>query len=113
MRYATWAEAGVEPEKLKANGEFVSLCGVCSDQRTNKEERCLHGNMDTGVFNCKNCGRTGSVGPVRSRRESPVPYTEPEPVRDRPLDMDMFEWLVVERHIKPEVISRLELFGDA
>ena len=63
MRYATWQEAGIEPGvRIKANGEFASLCPQCSEQRSNKTEKCLKGNMDSGLFNCKNCGWTGVVG---------------------------------------------------
>ena len=113
MRYATWQEAGIEPGvRIKANGEFASLCPQCSEQRSNKTEKCLKGNMDSGLFNCKNCGWTGAIG-GRPSGKAPVVYTQPEPVRDRPLDMSTYEWLVVERGIKPEVISRLELYGDA
>ena len=114
MRYATWEEAGISPEKIKSDGEFVSLC-TCSPHRApaHQRERCLKGNIENGRFQCHNCGRTGVVGGKRLTKEKVMTYKTPEPQpMDRPLDMSAFEWLVKERGISPEAIKRNGLYSE-
>ncbi len=47
--------------KGKFSGQTKTLCPRCSQNRRNKNELCLSVNIDEGVWNCKNCGFTGSV----------------------------------------------------
>lgn len=56
-------------------GQVKTLCPWCSAERKNKTEQCLSVNIDEGLYNCKNCNKSGSV----------ATYKKPEKVYNKPV----------------------------
>ena len=47
--------------KGRTSGQFKTTCPKCSHDRKKKKDPCLSVNIDEQVWNCHNCGWTGSV----------------------------------------------------
>lgn len=45
----------------RTSGSEKTVCPKCSSGRKNKKDPCLSVNIDTGVYNCHNCGYKGNV----------------------------------------------------
>lgn len=45
----------------KTSGQVKTICPKCSHERRKKTEPCLSVNIDEGIWNCHNCGWTGSL----------------------------------------------------
>ena len=59
--------------KGKISGQFKTTCPKCSQDRKKKSDPCLSVNIDEQVWNCHNCGWTGSV----NKRKEVVEYVKP------------------------------------
>jgi len=47
--------------KGKRTGQLKTLCPHCSETRKNKKDPCLSVNIDSGVYNCHYCGKSGNI----------------------------------------------------
>lgn len=45
----------------KTTGQIKTICPVCSKDRKKKSDPCLSVNIDTGAYNCHNCGAKGNI----------------------------------------------------
>ena len=68
--------------KRKTSGETKCICPKCSHKRKNKKDKCLSVNIDTGLYNCHNCGWGGNVNFIK-KKEYTVPVKVHANVTDR------------------------------
>lgn len=68
--------------KGKTSGETKCICPKCSHKRKNKKDKCLSVNIDTGLYNCHNCGWGGNVNFIK-KKEYTVPVKVHANVTDR------------------------------
>ena len=52
---------------LKQKGEYKTTCPQCSHTRKNKRDKCLSVDITNGLYNCHNCGWSGSVQKFSSK----------------------------------------------
>lgn len=55
-------------------GQFKTTCPRCSQERKNKNEKCLSVNVEDGVYSCHHCGWSGRVWEPEQKV-----FTRPEP----------------------------------
>lgn len=87
-------------------GECKTKCPQCSSTRKNKHDPCLSVNLDTGLFNCHNCGWSGTAE-IKPRRPEIRHYTRPVAPKVIQSD-DMLTWFAG-RGITPEVVKRNQI----
>lgn len=58
---STFADFNIEIPSSKISGQVYTKCPQCSQDRKKKNAKCLSVNIDSGIFNCKNCGWSGSL----------------------------------------------------
>ncbi|MBF0589279.1 MAG: AAA family ATPase [Magnetococcales bacterium] len=64
-------------------GNQKTRCPECSHSRKKKSDPCLSVNVDKGVWNCHNCGWTGSVAKLKSKYPRP-PYAPAKRLPTKP-----------------------------
>lgn len=74
MYYDKLYELGIK--LTRHSGSEKTLCPQCSDGRKNKRDKCLSVNINTGEYNCHNCGWKGNVRGFERKREQKV-YERP------------------------------------
>lgn len=75
----------------KKSGEFKTTCPFCSSERKNKKDPCLSVNLDKGVWNCKNCGRKGSM--TRTVPNETKVYVRPPKKTNTSISDEVVLWL--------------------
>lgn len=45
----------------RSTGKIKTTCPKCSSTRKNKRDKCLSVDIDKGLFNCHNCGWSGTT----------------------------------------------------
>lgn len=66
----------------KTSGEESTLCPACSHTRKKTTQKCLHVDLDRGLYYCRNCGWSGRVpGVVGGYGSAPTTktYRRPDP----------------------------------
>ncbi len=67
---------GINLERHTA-GQHKVLCPFCTPDRKNKRDKSLSVNIDTGVYTCHHCGKSGGVSAARKREYvRPLPRLE-------------------------------------
>ena len=62
--------------KSSHRGNIKVVCPKCSPERKHKNDPCLSVNIDEGVWNCHNCGWSGSVKTIKPKKEYLKPQGE-------------------------------------
>lgn len=96
----TYDEANIEIPYGKTTGQVYALCPQCSETRKKKRDKCLSINLDLGVWNCKNCGWTGSIHKKA--------YTLPKWENRTDLPDSIVEWFA-QRNIGQQVLTNLKI----
>lgn len=89
-----------------------TFCAECRPQRTNKADKSLSVNLDTGQYYCHYCNRSGSAREFVPRERkvlTPTLPTDKPGSRHLPLGPAFTQWLVDNRGISPEAIKSLGL----
>lgn len=60
----------------KSNGKIKTQCPQCSATRKNKRDKCLSVDIDKGLFNCHNCGWSGTT-----KFEKKKEFVKPEKIK--------------------------------
>lgn len=116
----TFRDYGIEIPYRRTSGNVKTFCPNCRERRTDKRDKSLSVNLDTGVWNCHYCGWSGHLeyteeakaewvkdqpwygehlhDGARSRKE----YRRPEPRPDNGYSAKLEAWLRLERGISPE-----------
>ena len=74
--------------KGRVSGQFKTTCPKCSHTRRKKKDPCLSVNIDEQVWNCHNCGWSGSV----IKRKVKVEYVKPEWSNNTELSDKLVKW---------------------
>ncbi len=64
---ANYSDYGIDIPNGKTAGQVRALCPKCSHERKNKRDKCLSINLDTSVWNCKNCDFKGHLPQERTK----------------------------------------------
>ena len=67
--------------RANARGDVKTTCPWCSQTRKNKTEPCLSVNVDKGVYNCHNCGISGTVN--HEIKDYTIPVSELKKLDDK------------------------------
>lgn len=83
-----WKAFGIEVGSTRGSGNVKALCPQCHEQRTNKHDRSLSCNLQTGEFMCHYCGWHG-VAKVQTDDEKrewmqQQSWYNPRPIRKEP-----------------------------
>lgn len=60
----------------KSTGKIKTQCPQCSHTRKNKRDKCLSADIDKGLFNCHNCGFSGTT-----KFEKKKEFVRPEKIK--------------------------------
>lgn len=90
--------------KGRASGATKVLCPKCSHTRKNKNDKCLSVNIDEGVFNCHNCGWSGTT---KEREKIEKKYVVPE-VNNSKVSDRVLEWFAG-RSVSKAVVMRWDV----
>jgi twinkle protein len=60
----------------KSTGKIKTQCPKCSNTRKNKRDKCLSVDIDKGLFNCHNCGYSGTT-----KFEQKKDYIKPQTIK--------------------------------
>ena len=60
----------------RQSGEYKTTCPKCSHTRKNKSDKCLSVNVTRGIYNCHNCGWSGTVQKFSSKPEYIIPVRQ-------------------------------------
>jgi len=75
MYYEKLSNLGIRIRRRSGNEK--TTCPQCSESRRNKKDPCLSVNITEGVYNCHNCGWSGTVKNF-DRKESKKNFFKPE-----------------------------------
>jgi len=70
----------------RQSGEYKTTCPKCSDTRKNKKDKCLSVNITRGIYNCHNCGWSGSVQKFSAKPDYIIPVRENVQINNRILN---------------------------
>ncbi len=70
----------------RQSGEYKTTCPKCSHTRKNKSDKCLSVNVTRGIYNCHNCGWSGTVQKFSSKPEYIVPARQNVQINARVLN---------------------------
>jgi twinkle protein len=97
-----WEKFSIEKSKVSGGKGF---CPKCHASRKHKKDRSLSVDLETGAFNCHNCGYRGyAVEIERQKREYVKPVPRLEKLSDRPL-----KWFEQDRGISNNTLLRLKI----
>lgn len=83
------------------SGEIKTTCPECSAKRKKPRDPCLSVNLDTGLFNCHNCGWSGTA--QERKRQEIRQYVRPVAPVVKKAD-DMLEWFASRGITEPVVV---------
>ena len=86
----------------RTSGQTKVKCPKCSHTRKKKSEPCLSVNIDEGVWNCHNCGWSGSLN--RGYTKTKI-YDKPEWNNNTGLSDNLVKWFR-DRGISQKVLIR-------
>ena len=76
MYYDRLSDLGIK--LTRHSGSEKTRCPQCSDARKNKHDKPLSVDINTGSFNCHNCGYKGNVRSIQRRDEQKKKYEKPD-----------------------------------
>ena len=106
----TFSELGIDV-RGRASGQVKTLCKKCSHQRKKKNDPCLSVNLDSGLYNCHNCGWAGSLNENGNYQQKPQLMNEKtfkklhyQPPQELPIKA--YDFLVDVRSIPEHILIR-------
>lgn len=91
--------------KNNHHGQIKTTCPWCSSTRKKPNEDCLSVNIDEGVYNCKHCGKKGSVAGRQ--------YTTPKAPKNLSEKSEDVYALFAARKITKETVDHFKVGVDA
>ena len=93
---------GIKVDTSRKGNQKV-FCPKCHHNRKHKYDKSLSVDTDEGVWNCHNCGWSGSL----KGKSYTIPKNEPEEIDDRALN-----WLIKKRGISKDAIKRRKVGSE-
>lgn len=94
----TFEELQIDIPRGRTTGQVYTLCPKCSHDRKKKHAKCLSVNIDSGIFNCKNCSWSGSIHKKN--------YTLPKWENKTTIQDSIVEWFS-QRNIGQRVLAEM------
>lgn len=91
----------------KTSGQIATTCIYCSQDRKKKKDKCCSINLDTGLFNCHHCGKTGNIHIYKTNVIKKEVYDLP-PAPVISLSQHVIEWFQ-DRGISHKTLKRLKI----
>jgi twinkle protein len=110
----TFQDFGINIPGNKVSGQVKTLCPRCSDLRKHKSDPCLSVNLDQGVWNCHNCGFSGTL---KEQKKYTLPVWEnktslPQEVVEYFLKRNISAQALIDMHIGASRNSKGDLIID-
>lgn len=93
-----WRKYGIDIPYGCSSGQIKTFCPNCRDRRTNKTDKSLSCNLDTGMFHCHYCNFSGNASERENqwqntpiKRQRPV-YKRPKPSGQSQISLKAKEW---------------------
>lgn len=83
----------------KQSGEYKTTCPKCSHTRKNKTDECLSVNITRGLYNCHNCGWSGTVNKFSSKPTYIKPVES-----DLQITQNILAWFKKRKISKPTLV---------
>lgn len=96
----TWDELNITIPQGRISGQVYTTCPNCSHERKKKTAKCLSVNLDSGVWNCKNCNWKGSL--------NKKVYALPKWENKTDLSDSLVEWFS-QRNITQDVLKEMRI----
>ncbi|NDV59039.1 DNA primase [Bacteroides sp. 519] len=96
----------------RTTGKVKLHCPRCRDTRSNKRDKPLSVNLDSGLFHCHYCNWSGSAKePVTQPQNTYTPAVPAKPAAERPVPITELhrKWLMEERGISAHAIDSMAL----
>ncbi len=96
----------------RTTGKVKLHCPKCRDTRSDKRDKALSVNLDSGLFFCHYCNWSGCAKEPEKAAVAPVKTTPSAPsthIRQMPIAASHREWLITQRGISAEVIDAMAL----
>ena len=84
MTRMDWQKYGIDVPNGRTSGQIKTFCPNCRDRRTNKRDRSLSCNLETGMFHCHYCGFEGCAAQKDESWKRNTPLKRQKPVYKRP-----------------------------
>lgn len=88
--------------KGRTSGQFKTTCPECSHTRKKKNDPCLSVDISEGIYNCHNCGWSGTVKKFEKAKKT---YTVPE-INNSGLSDKTLNWFIENRKISKATVMR-------
>ena len=110
MYYDRLSDIGIK--LTRRSGQEKTLCPQCSDSRKNKRDKCLSVNIETGDYNCHNCGYKGTVRRDDRRKREIIAYEKPskEYYKEK-LESDKVKLWFSQRGISETTLNKFMIFN--
>lgn len=79
-----WKKYGIEIPYNRNSGQIKVFCPECRDRRTDKRDRSLSVDLNSGLFHCHYCGYSGNATQRDMSYKDNTPYKRQKPVYKRP-----------------------------
>lgn len=110
-----WQKYGIDIPYGRTSGQIKTFCPNCRDKRTNKRDRSLSCNLETGMFHCHYCGFEGCAaqrdeGWKQNRPYKPqkTTYKRPKPSGQSQISPKAKEWFK-SRGISEETLVKMKI----
>lgn len=84
MTRMDWQKYGIDIPYGRTSGQIKTFCPNCRDRRTNKRDRSLSCNLETGMFHCHYCGFEGCAAQKDESWKQNTPLKRQKPAYKRP-----------------------------
>lgn len=97
-----WEKYGIEKDKVSGGKAF---CPKCHQDRKHKKDKSLSVDLQTGAFNCHNCGFRGYAVEIERQKKE---FTKPVPRLEK-LSEKFLKWFEQDRGISNNTLLRLKI----
>jgi twinkle protein len=92
-----------------SRGDVKTKCPKCSDSRKHKQDPCLSVNVEEGVWNCHNCGWSGTV---KVKKEYTKPVEEHKVLSQPVIDWFAGRGITNQTLLRYKVTESVQYMGD-
>ncbi len=111
MYYDKLSDLGIK--LTRRSGSLKTKCPKCSDSRKNKADTPLSVNINTGEWNCHNCGWKGNVRTIERKRENKKYEKPPQDILKSNFIKDKTTAWFKSRGISESTLKRFMIFNKS
>jgi len=99
---------GIEIPFRKTSGKIKTFCPKCHDTRTNKRDKSLSVNLDSGLFKCHYCDFSSSASEHKNEYRTKREYSKPKFRNNTELSDKLVQWFDA-RGIRQETLKKMQI----